>query len=169
MGNSKKFIADIEKFGEAVEASSELVKREVARNLFTKIIDRTPIWFLHEDPGGTKGAWRPSNGRPITAFINRKDPSGEAVKKIMEQVIARSKAGKSIYLTNASKHIFVLEDGKFPIGGKGSWNSITQQFEKRSEGGYSTQLKGAGMVKISLSEFEEIVARAVRKYRVKIY
>lgn len=168
---SGKFAVTVKKFAEATEASMLLVKRQIAKDLFTKIIQRTPIWKLDDFPGTAKANWVASKGKPITKILTNLDPLGEATIAAMMIVVNKALAGESIYLSNSVPYIRVLEDGKFPIGGNGTWNKTTQSFEKRSEGGWSTQLTPlgpAGMVKVSLSEFQELVDKATRKYKVSV-
>lgn len=172
---NKKFVTTVEKFAEVTEASMGLVKRYVAKEMFRRIIERTPIWMEgdpNHPPGLTKGNWSASQNRPTTAILNRVDSTGEATIAAMEKVVDKVFEGKSIFLSNSTPHIQILEDGGYPKSvEKGSWNPTTRTYEKRSTGGWSNQLLigPAGMVKITLAEFEDIVNMAARKYKVNIF
>lgn len=173
--SNSKFIADVTKWVNITDSTMMVVKKQVAKEMFRRVINRTPLW-REGDPahpqGKTKGNWSASNGRPTEKKLARIDPSGQTTLAAMEKVVDRALAGKSVYLSNSSDHIFVLEDGKYPIGGKGSWDKVTREYEKRSTGGWSNQLLSfgpAGMVKVTVSEFEDIVNMVTRKFKVRVF
>lgn len=172
--SNAKFVATVKKWAEVTEDHMLIVKRQVAKEMFRRVINRTPLWRdddPNHPPGKTKGNWTASSGRPTTKELKRVDPSGQITIKAMEKVVDKILAGKSAFLSNTSEYIFVLEYGKYPVGGRGSWNDKTRDYEKRSTGGWSNQLlqfSAQGMVRISVSEFEEIVNKITRKYKVRI-
>ena len=172
--SNRKFVATVTKFATVTSSHMLIVKKQVAKEMFRRVINRTPLWREDDPdhpPGKTKGNWSASNGRPTEKKLARTDPSGQVTLAAMEKVVDAALAGKSVYLSNSSDHIFVLEEGKYPIGGNGSWNKVTKQYEKRSTGGWSNQLLPlgpSGMVRITISEFEEIVNKITRKYKVRI-
>lgn len=172
---NRKFVATVEKFTTNTETAMLLVKRGVAKEMFKRIIERTPIWFdgdPNHPPGQTRGNWSASQSRPSESVLQRTDKSGEATIAAMEKVVDKVFEGKSVFLANSVSHIFILEDGGYPKSvERGSWNPTTKAYEKRSTGGWSNsllRLGPAGMVKVTLTEFEDIVNMMTRKYKVSI-
>ena len=164
-----KFIATINSFTAETINMSIKVKQEIAKELFRRIINRTPIGIPNLDhTGDTKGNWTASKNKPSSAILKRIDPTGDATIAAIERVVDGWMEGKSVFLANSSPNIEVLEDGGYiKSPEKGTWNPNIGDYEIRSQGGYSKQAPN-GFVKVSLTEFESIVDMVARKHKVTI-
>jgi hypothetical protein len=163
-GYNKEFVADIEKFRLKSESTINDARKLLAYDLFSRVIDRTPIWFEFEKhSGNTKYNWQCTINAPSTKVLKGTDQKGDTTKQRMLKVLARVQGDDDIYFSNSVPWIFHLEDGLYPRNPSvGSWNKQKKEYEIRSSGGFSNQAP-KGMVKVTLAEYPDIYRRAVRK------
>lgn len=169
-GYNQQFIIDVDKFRIKTEKTINDTRRLIAFDLFSNVIDRTPIYFSFEKHSGTtKFNWKCSINTLSAKVLKGKDKKGTTTKARMLAVLERVKDDDTIYFANSMPGIFHLEDGLYPKSvSKGSWNKQTKSYEIRSVGGFS---KGGdlnadsshGMVKLTLAEYPDIYRRALRK------
>lgn len=161
---NKEFVADISKFTTKTENRILDARKTMAYDIFSRVIDRTPIWFYWEDgSGNTKYNWQCTVGTLSTRVLKGVDnKKGTVTKKRMQKVVENVQGDETIYFSNSVPWIFNLEDGLYPKSvSKGSWNSRTKKYEVRTVGGFSTQAP-KGMVKLTLAEYPNIYKRAIR-------
>lgn len=170
-----KWVKNIQKFAEVVPHNANEIKKEIAKELFTRVINRTPTFAIDDPshpPGTAKGNWGATKNRPSSNIRKRVDSQGQRTIAAMETVVDKLLAGEPVFLSNSVPYIRKLEDGGYPNPVKlGTWDPVSKQYKKLSTGGWSNQLipfGPAGMVKITLTEFEEIANSVLRKYRVNM-
>ncbi|MCJ8293393.1 MAG: hypothetical protein MJK15_03220 [Colwellia sp.] len=119
------------------------------RTIFTKglidVVDGTPV-----DEGTTKNNWFLTTKAPsIRRTKNKSNGTGNAS---FTQILKMPKIvlGKTIFFTNNSPNINVLEFGGYPVPvKKGTYNKKTRKFEIRSINGFSKQAP-KGWVRIAV-------------------
>ena len=133
--SSFSFSDDLIKFAE--KADPGMVIRKVAMEVFHRVIIRTPV-----DTGRARANWQTSIGAPIENVLDETNkipvgtPGGSAdIDRAL--MIDKHQGDESIFLTNNLPYIEALENGS------------------------STQ-SAAGMVKVTLSEYPDIVEDAVK-------
>ncbi len=164
----ENFSEELQKLLEGYIETALNVSRDSAIDLFSDVIDDTPIWFEHEEhAGNTKYNWRATSSAPSQNVLKGTDKSGEQTKDRMESKVNRAfdnKSNPKVYFSNAVPWIWDIEDGHYPSPVKeGSYNSKTGQMEIRSEGGFSKQAP-LGMVKKNIVGWVERVESFVRRY-----
>lgn len=127
------FSSDLKKFADKTEKNAEKLVRGTALAVFGSVIKRTPV-----DTGRARGNWQTDVGRMPDGVTERDDKSGAAASKETIINTADFKLGQPIFLINNLPYIRRLEDGS------------------------STQAP-AGMVKVTVNEFEREVNRQARK------
>lgn len=133
-----RFSLDLARWTDGVEARQDLVVRKVSLDLFSRIVLRSPV-----RTGRFRGNWQVTIGSVPDNTIEINDVSGTATISKAASVSAGIKAGMTIYLTN-----------NLPYGPK-------------LETGYSQQAP-AGMVAITVSEFQGVVSSAVDQAKREI-
>lgn len=133
------FEADLTAFAKLVDVELDQVIHRIALEVFSKIVQRTPV-----DTGRARSNWIMTEGEPSGAI-----PHGENVTFTASQAslmasinrISQVTPGvKVIFVTNNLPYIITLEEGGYGDGPK-------------TVGGYSIQAP-AGMVKLALAEVE---------------
>jgi hypothetical protein len=164
MSNNKDFITDIAKFKIKSENTIDDTRKFLAFELFSRVVDRTPVGFLYEPTSGnTKFNWTCTINTLPTSILKGVDKKGNVTKARMEKVLDRVKSDDIIFFSNSVSHIFQIEDGLYPKSPSvGSWNKQTKSYEIRSSGGFSKQAP-AGMVKLTLLAFSSVSKNAIRK------
>jgi len=164
MGYNDKFVADLEKFRIKSENSINDARKMMAYELFSRVIDRTPVYFSHEpNAGNTKFNWKCTINNLPGSVLKGTDKKGNATKNRMLAALSRVQGDDTIYFSNSVPWIFMLEDGLYPKQVKyGSWNKKTGKYEVRSSGGYSKQAP-KGMVKVTLAEYPYIAKQAIQR------
>ena len=128
------FSADINKFKEKVDKVSTDIFRGTALDVMTRVIKRTPV-----DQGTARGNWMATINSPSKELNEKvKDKSGAKAIGLAKRTAEKAKLGNRIYLINNLPYIKPLEDG------------------------HSDQ-RPAGMVKVTVTEFENIVNANARK------
>jgi len=171
-GYNKQFIMDIDSFADKTINTINDVRVAMAYDLFSRVVDRTPIWFTFEKHSGTaKYNWTCTLNAPSTIVLKGTDKKGTLTKARMKKVLDRTQGDDTIYFANNVPYIFHLEDGLYPKnvpndGKHGSYNKQTHKYEVRSIGGFSTQAP-QGMVKLTLAEYPHIYKKAIQKAQAK--
>lgn len=138
------FSTQIRIFSRNALADLELVHRKVALDLFSRIIMRTPV-----DTGRARGNWQVAMDKIPTGTLEREDPGqvnqggvGASVAKTQaEQTVLSAPFITSIVLANNLPYIAVLEYG-------------------REDGTPGSRQAPAGMVRVTVTEFEQLVRKA---------
>ena len=138
------FALDVSKFIEKAKAAPSQVVRKVSLDMLAKVVIRTPVGnpdnWKHPPPPGYVGGrlranWNTSIGH--ADLSTSKDTQNTAVRR-GESRLSRYDGTQDIYIMNSLPYVRRIE------------------YE-----GWSTQAK-AGMVRITVAEFQTFVASAVR-------
>lgn len=140
------FTSDLKLFAKQTDQKIETVVRVAALKVFTKVVLRTPV-----DEGQLRGNWQPSLNRPKSGKKSNKDSSGSKTIRGIKSVIGNHKAGQAVYLVNNMPYARVVEEGLY--------NHATK---RTTASGFSSQAP-KGMVRVTVAEFQSIVAKEVRK------
>lgn len=164
-GDNAKFLVDMEKFVSKSNVAINTVRAFMAYELFSRVVDRTPVYFKWEKTSGTtKYNWQCTLNTPSTKVLKGTDKKGTRTKQRILKVLERVTADEDIYFANSVPWVWNLESGLYPKSPvRGSYNKKTKKYEIRSTGGYSKQQPSVGMVKLSLTEVPQIRAQALRK------
>jgi hypothetical protein len=127
------FEIDLRNFAAKVGARVEVVVRKVAIDLFSRIILRSPV-----DTGRFRANWQIAIGSIPSGTLELKDKTGQATISKVTAKALHLKAGDTITLVNNLPYAGVLEYGH-------------------------SQQAPAGMVRISIAEFQQMIDQAVRK------
>ncbi len=100
------FSVDVAAWVEHTKEREDIVVREVATELFRRVIMRTPV-----DKGTARGNWQATIGEPSTAVLDTTDPSGSETIEKMANEVAKAKAGDTVFLANNLPYILPLEYG----------------------------------------------------------
>lgn len=154
---NKKFEVQMSYFINKTNKAITEVKRLAIFELFSTIVDRTPLWIQGRPHTGTaKWNWMISIGNPRMRALKGTDPSGEKTKaRGYEQLKKLSDLDEDVYIENSAPYIFLLEDGGYPV--PAAPNS-------RTSGGFSKQAP-QGMAKISALEWNIFIPMAVKQAR----
>jgi hypothetical protein len=141
------------------------VYKASVKELGAQLIDKTPVYFAHESKSGnTRANWNISEGSVDSNYSESiADFSGEDTKKEIRGFMQKLKVhdGTTVFLSNSSPSIPSLEYGLYPNPPKkGSWNTQTQDYEIRSNNGYSLQAP------VGISVVTENWSDIVRKKRM---
>lgn len=129
------FALDVSEWCKAVPAQAEDILRKVAMDMFTRVVMRSPV-----DTGRFRGHWVATIGTPSSALTGRIDPSGAKSVALAASVAMKVKIGQSIFLCNNLPYALPLEYG------------------------HSKQAP-AGMVRVAVAEFQNLVTKAARSAR----
>ncbi|NLA68316.1 MAG: HK97 gp10 family phage protein [Gammaproteobacteria bacterium] len=144
------FAADLRAFAVKSEKAADATVRAITFALFREVVQRTPVgnpseWKNPPPPGYVggrlKGNWQVSTGSPATGALTSTDKSGATT-------IAKIAAG---------------------VGGLGDVSYLANNlpYAHRIEyDGWSRKQAPAGMVRVSMSRINQIVARAIRQNKV---
>lgn len=159
-----KFLSDVIGFTIKAERITNDVRKFIAYEMFSRVVDRTPIYFSYEPTSGnTKFNWQCTLGKPSTRILKGTDQTGKTTKDRMKKVLDIVKGDETIYFANSVPHILILEDGLYPKSvSKGSYNKQTGKYEIRSSGGYS-KMAPTGMVKVTVLAFSSVSKSAIKK------
>lgn len=131
MAQNDEFRRKFAAFVERAKGNQEQVVRKVAIDLLTSLVMKSPV-----DTGRFRGNWFMQSGSPSTRTTGQVDTSGTSTIGLGSVQAFRFKMGDTIYITN---HL---------------------PYAKRLEYGWSQQAPG-GMVRITISEFDQYLTRAV--------
>ena len=125
-----KFALDVSRFVAQAKGNADLVVRRVALDLFTRVVRRSPV-----DTGRFRANWQTSVGAINTTTSEATDKSGSTSVARAQAVVGSAHAGDRIFLANSLP------------------------YARRLEYGHSKQAP-AGMVRVTLQEYQGIVERA---------
>jgi hypothetical protein len=130
--------------------NSKKVFQDTARDVFGRIVDRTPV-DVDDTPhkGQTKANWRVDTKEPDNSILSDKDIDGSKTKSREDSKF--DNADDVIFIYNNEGHISALEYGLYPKPGG-----------PKTDNGFSTQAP-SGMVRITLAEFKNILDANVLK------
>jgi len=130
------FSSDINKFTLKVKDNGEKVIRGTALALFSDVVVATPV-----DTGRLRGDWQVTVNTPANSHTEIADKSGAvAIKAITGQVFG-FRLGSKLYLIN------------------------TLPYAKAIEEGHSRVKAPAGMVRVSIADFQREISKQARKVR----
>lgn len=126
------FSTDIQKFARKTGGDLEQVVRATCLQLSASIIERTPV-----DTGRARANWQASLGRPDLSVRDAEDKQGDAtLAKVRQEV--QNAPGSVFFLANNLPYIRRLEYD--------AWSGQAP----------------SGMVRVTVQEFEQSLAKAVR-------
>ncbi len=127
---------DIEKWAAATGLAIVEVARASSLDIFTKIVKRTPV-----DTGRLINNWQLTTGTQASGTIDSDGSLSEAVSNLNAEIPNLS-FDKDVYYTNNLPYAEAIENG------------------------HSTVKSPQGMVKVTLTEFESAVDKAVRDNKI---
>lgn len=143
------FKDDIEKFRKKTEKKMNKTFRGTALSLFSKIILRTPVgnpsqWETKYPPKGYVGGrlranWQASINSPKSGELDRIDESGGSTIADANSATAKAKIGDSLFMVNNLPYAQAIENG------------------------HSRSQAPAGMVRVTIAEFQKTVRAEARK------
>lgn len=141
------FEVDIAKFAAKANGRVETVFRKVGLEMFSRIVKRSPVGnpslWKHKGPKGYVGGrfranWQVSIGRPAAGALDLKDRTGSATIIKGAEVIQNVRADETLWFVNSLPYARALEFG---------WSKQAP----------------AGMVRVTIAEFQSIVGNAAKK------
>lgn len=112
---SGNFSVDLNKYVAKAKMRADTVIRMVAFDLFSRVIEKTPV-----DLGHARGNWIPMIGEPVAGeAIDVFDKSGSATIAKVRAVLPGLAAGGSMSIVNNVPYIQALENGhskQAPVG-----------------------------------------------------
>lgn len=140
------FALQIGEFVRRAKLAPETVVRKVATDLLTGVVLRTPV-----DTGRARASWAVSTDKASNAAVTFADKDGRQTIVRGQAAIATWKPGDELWITSRLEYIPYLEYG---VEGRGPTQKLT-------ESGHSRQAP-AGMVRVTVTEFQTYIANAVR-------
>jgi hypothetical protein len=131
-----QFALQLAEFAKKAGANADLVVQKVAIDLLGRVVMRSPV-----DTGRFRANWAVTVGAPSAGTTEATDKSGAGAVEAGARVLASFQVGPSIYITN-----------NLPYGPR-------LEYE-----GWSKQAP-AGMVRVSVAEFEGLIAKAIGEVR----
>lgn len=129
------FTLQIGEFAAQAKENAQQVVRKVAGDALAKVVLRTPV-----DTGRARANWVTTYGNPSFVATAKVDKTGEGTILKGQGTIRRAPAGETIYIINSLPYAIPLEYG------------------------HSKQAP-AGMVRVTVTEFQAFVDNAVRSLR----
>ena len=131
-----KFALDLTRFANKYKDRIDVVVQKLTIDIFGNVILITPV-----DKGRARMNWTAGDGMYSTSTVDGFDRSGSESISNMSSLVSKTKAGGIVYLVNNLPYIRRLEyDG---------WSSQAP----------------AGMVRVTIAEFQDYVAKAARDIR----
>lgn len=149
MPRRSTFALDIKRFAEATETDVDEVKKRATLQVFTDIVQNTPV-----DTGRAKGSWTIGNGGLPKAYRKRKDKGGGLTIAQGAKKINASKVDESLFISTNLVYMPPLEYGWSKQAPRGMvriavrrWNryarNVVRSLRKRPSGG-RRQIRRAG-------------------------
>lgn len=107
-----KVSRDFKKALMKLEKTSEKIIRATALQLFSAIVDDTPV-----DEGRLRGNWQATLGQPSQVTVSINDKSGNPTKSKIGSTVNKLELNKSVFLTNNLPYANVIENGDVRIRG----------------------------------------------------
>lgn len=126
------FALQLSEFAKRAGRNADLVVQKVATDVLRRVVLRSPV-----DTGRFRGNWQTTISAPAAGSVAIEDKSGNVAISKGQQALVSFQCGPDIFITN-----------NLPYGRR-------LEYE-----GWSKQAP-AGMVRITVSEYANIVARAV--------
>ena len=133
------FKDQIRAFNKKAEKAADMVFRGTALDLFSSIVQRTPV-----DTGRLRGNWQVGINSPGVGALYAEDKGGSKAQKRAASGVKRAGIGDSIFITN------------------------NLPYAKAIEYGHSAKQAPNGMVRVTVAEFKQHVKRNARKARGKL-
>lgn len=131
-----KFALDLTRIANKYKDRIEVVVQKLTIDIFGNVILKTPV-----DTGRARMNWTASAGMYSTSTVEGLDRSGSESISKMSGLVSKTESGGIVYLVNNLQYIRRLEyDG---------WSSQAP----------------SGMVRVTIAEFQDYVAKAVRDIR----
>lgn len=149
MSDAKQFALDLTKLVKTYKERADLVVRKIVLDMGTRIIMRSPVgdgaYWQHPPPKGYTGGhfranWQYGESTIPPGIVADFDKSGNATIQKLISAVKPGAAGKVLYLTN------------------------NLPYAQRLEQGWSYRQAPAGVVGVTLVEFQDVVTNAVRAY-----
>lgn len=147
--NRGRFALDIAAFAEKAQGNADAVIRKVAIDMLARVVLRTPVGnpslWKHKAPPGyvggrLRGNWNVSIGtRPGIVMQDAIDPSGRTTIEKGTAVLVGYRSGPSIHISNSLPYARPVEYG------------------------HSSIQSPAGMVRLTVQEFQRFVNEAARE------
>lgn len=131
--SNASFVLDLQNFIAKAQGNVDLVVRKASFDVFRSVVIKSPV-----DTGRFKSNWQVNIGSIPAGTLNTVDPSGGAALARITSETLQMRAGQVIYLAN------------------------NLSYARRLEYGYSKQAP-AGMVRLSILEFNTAVAKAAKQ------
>jgi hypothetical protein len=141
-----QFALDVSRMIEKAKKDAEKVSAQIIMDVHAAVVLKTPV-----DTGRARANWFTTIGAPSSYSTSDADPS--AMEEDLHSVLASFRIGDDVYIVNNLPYINVLEYGLFPNPPKAGTG--------KTVGGFSTQAP-AGMVRVTVSEFQDIVNKAMQ-------
>ncbi|MDP2322569.1 MAG: HK97 gp10 family phage protein [Gammaproteobacteria bacterium] len=119
---------DLRKFARKSDENAAIVHKKVAIDLFSRVIARTPV-----DTGRLRGNWQAGVREYAAGELDRLDPSGGETTALMVTAVSSAEPHAALTLTN-----------NLPYARRIEYDNWSQQAP-------------AGMVRVSVAEFQGIV------------
>lgn len=148
MSTPAEFVLNIGKFVKKAKANSDLAVRKIVLDIGTRVIKRSPVgddtYWKHPAPPGYIGGhfranWQYGENTAPVGVLPGIDPSGGATIRRLVASVQPGVLGKILFLTN------------------------NLPYAQRLEQGWSVRQAPAGMVGVTLAEYRDIIARAIRE------
>jgi hypothetical protein len=130
------FALQLSEFARKAGANADLVVQKVTLDILRRVVLRSPVLS-----GRFRGNWQTTIGSPASGTLAVDDKSGNVATSAGQQALVSFQCGPSIFITN-----------NLPYGRK-------LEYE-----GWSKQAP-AGMVRITVAEFQGLVAKAAAEVR----
>jgi hypothetical protein len=125
------FSLQLDAFVKKAKADADTVVRQSTLSVLSSVVKRSPV-----DTGRFRGNWQTTIDSPASGTVGQDDKSGSLAIGAGLAALAGVKAGETTWIVN------------------------NLPYAQRLENGYSTQAP-AGMVKLTVNEFNKYVAEAV--------
>ncbi|MFA5595939.1 MAG: HK97 gp10 family phage protein [Pusillimonas sp.] len=127
------FVLDLTKFAEKAEANVEQVVRKATFDVARSVVEKTPV-----KTGRARANWQFGDGAMPIGMLDDTDKTGEPTKDKLSAAITQSRVGGVTYVANNLPYALRLEYG---------WSQIQAP---------------AGMVRVTLTDYQQHVNRAIQ-------
>lgn len=117
------FASEIQQFAEKTNRNINQVRRGVALDLFTQIIQRTPV-----DTGRARSNWQTTINTPASGNLSSFDRNGSNALSQAARIAATADGDDTIWLVNNLPYIIRLEYGYSDQAPQGMLRLSVQQF-----------------------------------------
>ncbi len=107
-----------------LEKTSEKIIRATSLQLFSAIVDDTPV-----DTGRLRGNWQATLGAPSQITVSTDDKTGNPTKSKIGFTVSKLEMNKSVFLTNNLPYAEVIENGNARVRGNFMVKRAVASFE----------------------------------------